>query len=89
LNIEEQQPTIRSPSGGDAMCTKRDIEDILKQIGESHDPDHIRRLLEEINACSKCPENLQYQDDQDSVCRCRLNFHIELKNHIYAITNKK
>ncbi len=71
------------------MCTKRNADDILKQIGESHDPDHIRRLLEEINACNKCPENHLCQDGQKSDCRCHLSFQIELKNYIYAMTNKK
>lgn len=71
------------------MCTKKNIDDILKQIEEGQDPDQIRRLLEEINACNKCPENLQGQYDQESSCRCRQNFQTELKNYIYSIKYQK
>jgi hypothetical protein len=71
------------------MCTKRGIDDILKEIEESQDPDHIRRLLEEINACNKCPENLQGQDGQESECRCRQHFQTELRNYIYSISYQK
>ena len=62
------------------MCTKRDIDDILKQIKESQDSGHKRRLLEEANLCKRCPENLQYYG---SDCRCRQHFWAELQNYLY------
>lgn len=71
------------------MCTKKNIDDILKQIEEGQDPDQIRRLLEEINSCNKCPENIQCQDDQESCCSCRQYFQTELKNYVYSIKYQK
>ena len=66
------------------MCTKRDIGDILKQIEDSQNTEHKRRLLEEANLCKKCPESLQcYGSD----CRCRHHFLAELQNHYYSITH--
>lgn len=68
------------------MCTKRDIDDILKHFEDSQDTEHKRRLLEEANLCKKCPENLQcYGSD----CRCRQHFWVELQNYSYFITHPK
>ena len=68
------------------MCTKRDIGDILKQLEDSKDTEHKRRLLEEANLCKKCPEKSQcYGSD----CRCHQHFRVELQNYSYFITLPK
>ena len=68
------------------MCTKRDIGDILKQLEDSQDTEHKRRLLEEANLCKKCPENLQCHG---SDCRCHQHFEAELQNYSYFIMHPK
>ena len=71
------------------MCTKRDIDDILKQLGKSQDHDHRRRILDEANLCKKCPENLQGCGEQESVCSSRQHFRTELQNYCYWRTYQK
>lgn len=71
------------------MCTKRDIDDILKQLEESQDPDHRRQILDEANLCRKCSENLQVYGEQESDCCCRQLFRTELQNYSYSITHQK
>jgi len=71
------------------MCTKREIDDILKQLEDSQDPEQMRRLLEEADLCKKCPENLHGCGEQESDCRCRQHFRTELQNYYYWITHQK
>ena len=71
------------------MCTKRDIDDILKQLAESQDPDYRRRILDEANLCKKCSENLQGHGEQESDCCCRQHFRTELQNYSYSITHQE
>lgn len=71
------------------MCTKRDIGDILKQLEDSQDTEHKRRLLEEANLCKKCPENLQCYGERESDYRCRQHFWVKLQNYSYFITHPK
>ena len=71
------------------MCTKRDIGDILKQLADSQDTEHKRRLLEGADLCKKCPENLQGHGERESDCRCRQHFWAELQNYSYYMTHPK
>lgn len=71
------------------MCNKRDVDGVLKQIEESQDLNDIRRLLEEIDVCDKCPEQARRDGEQALACRCRRHFRSELNNSIYSMACRK
>jgi hypothetical protein len=72
------------------MCTKRNIDDVLKQFKEGQqEPDHMRRLLEEANLCTRCPENIMGYGEQEIDCHCRQHFRIELQNYYCSIMQQK
>lgn len=71
------------------MCIKNNIDEILKQFENCQDSKQMRRLLEEANACGRCPEELQPSGEQKFDCRCRLNFQADIQNTIYTIQTKK
>ena len=70
---------------GGAMCTKKDIEDMLKQLQSCRDTEHMRRLLKEAIPCNECPEAIKTDGEQKHDCSCREHFRAEIKNIISSI----
>lgn len=70
------------------MCLKKDIDDVLEQMKNCHDPTKKRRLLEEITPCKTCL--LAKQAPQAPCdCKCQQQHQIELMNMIEHIKQTK
>lgn len=72
------------------MCTKKDIDDVLKQLQSCRDTEHMRRLLKEAIPCPECPEAIKTDGEQEHDCSCREHFRTGIQNILYSIhTNTK
>jgi hypothetical protein len=67
------------------MCTRDDIDIVLKQLQHCGDTQQMRLLLKEAVPCDECPESGVIEDDNIHDCSCRENFRIEIKNIIRSI----
>ena len=70
------------------MCTKEDIDDILKQLERCRDIEHMRQHLKEAISCIECPEVKRTDGEQEYDCSCREHFRTEIKNIISSIYMK-
>ncbi len=73
---------------GGAMCKKKEIDDVLKQLQSCRDTEHIRRLLKEAIPCNECPDSIKTDREQEHDCGCREHFRSEIKNIIISIDMK-
>lgn len=66
------------------MSFKKNIDDILEQIKNCHDPTEQKRLLEEINPCKTCP------DGKQPSCQfsCKQHYQVVLFNIVEQIKQK-
>ena len=64
------------------MCSKKDIDKILKQLQQCHDREKKRNLLKELDVCGNCPEKSSVLPNKNSHCHCEEFEHIEFLNLI-------
>jgi len=56
------------------MCTEKGIDALLTQLQQCPDTSQMRQLLEEANACRRCPEAPETDGEQEPICLCRKRF---------------
>jgi len=64
------------------MCTSRNIEDVLKRLPNCRDTREMRQLLDDVNACSTCPDDALPPGYPGCLCE------IELKNRLIHYAQK-
>jgi hypothetical protein len=71
------------------MCFKRNVDSVLQQIKECHDPGEIRQLLEQLDACKTCPEAEASYVQNKFECSYRIQLKTALNNLVEYVLIRK
>jgi hypothetical protein len=65
------------------MCTKKDIDGVLKQLPRCRNTGQMRLILKEATLCDKCAGSQMIDGKQTFDCHCRAHFRTELQNILF------